>query len=276
MQDREPARCVRRLFRFGLAAAWAVFHGVGMPAVAKVETWRQEGPAAFAKFHREGVVISDNGRVRLGHALAPLGSLTAERVWDLAQTRDRFLYAATGDAGRVFRREPKVDAPWTLVHDSTDSQALSLAVLADGTVYAGTGPNGQVVNVSDPRHPASRPSPKVQYIWDLAVDPHDNLYAATGPSGQLWKRSGDGKWSLVYDSKATHLLCLAIGPDGSIYAGGDGEGLIFRVFPDGKATILFDAPRLRSGRSSGPETGLFMQARRPSQEAGVRRVARCF
>ncbi len=244
MQDREPARCVRRLFRFGLAAAWAVFHGAwAAPAVAKVETWRQEGPAAFAKFHREGVVISDNGRVRLGHALAPLGSLTAERVWDLAQTRDRFLYAATGDAGKVFRREPKVDAPWTLVHDSTDSQALSLAVLADGTVYAGTGPNGQVVNVSDPRHPASRPSPKVQYIWDLAVDPHGNLYAATGPSGQLWKRSGDGKWSLVYDSKATHLLCLAIGPDGSIYAGSDGEGLIFRVFPDGKATILFDAPQ---------------------------------
>src|SRR5262245_3078801 len=40
---------------------------------AKVETWRQEGAGAFAKAHREGVVISDTGRVRLGHALAPLG-----------------------------------------------------------------------------------------------------------------------------------------------------------------------------------------------------------
>ena len=212
-------------------------------AAAKVETWRQEGPAAFAKCHRDGIVISDNGKVRLGHALAPLGSLAAERVWDLAQGREGALYAATGDAGKVFRREPKADAPWALVYDSSDTQVLSLVVLADGTVYAGTGPNGNVVNLSDPKHPASRPSPKVQYIWDLAADAQGNLYAATGPTGQLWKRSADGKWSLHYDSKATHLLCLAIGPDGSVYAGGDGEGLIYRVLPDGKATILFDAPQ---------------------------------
>jgi hypothetical protein len=245
MHHRQSAPFVRQLFRLKLAAAVAIGLAAwgAVAALAKVETWRQDGPTAFAKFHREGVVLSDNGRVRLGHALAPLGSLAAERVWDLAQTRDGVLFAATGDAGRVFRREPKADAPWTLVFDSSDTQVLSLAVTADGTVYAGTGPNAQVVNLSDPKHPASRPGPKVQYIWDLAADPQGNLYAATGPNGQLWKRTADGKWVLAYDSKATHLLCLAIGPDGSIYAGGDGEGLIYRVQPDGKATILFDAPQ---------------------------------
>jgi hypothetical protein len=210
---------------------------------AKVETWRQEGPTAFAKCHREGVVISDNGRVRLGHALAPVGSLAAERVWDLAQTREGVVYAATGDNGKVFRREPGAETPWVLIYDSSDTQVLSLVVAADGTVYAGTGPNGNVVNLTDPKHPASRPGPKVQYIWDLATDAHGNLFAATGPSGQLWKRSPDGRWVLAYDSKATHLLCLAVGPDGSVYAGGDGEGLIYRIQPDGKATILFDAPQ---------------------------------
>jgi WD40 repeat protein len=214
-----------------------------MPAVAKVETWRQEGPAAFAKCRREGVVISDSGRVRLGHALSSFGSLAAERVWDLAQTPDGVLYAATGDAGKVFRREAKGDAAWTVAYDSKDTQVLSLAVLPDGTVYAGTGPHGQIVNLSDPKHPASSPDPKVQYIWDLAADAHGNLYAATGPDGQLWKRPADGVWSLSYDSKATHLLCLAIGPGGVVFVGGDGEGLIYRVSPDGKTTILFDAPQ---------------------------------
>ena len=131
-----------------------------MPAVAKVETWRQEGPAAFAKCRREGVVISDSGRVRLGHALSSLGSLAAERVWDLAQTPDGVLYAATGDAGKVFRREAKADAPWTVAYDSKDTQVLSLAVLPDGTVYAGTGPHGQIVNLSDPKHPASSSRPE--------------------------------------------------------------------------------------------------------------------
>jgi len=225
------------LIQSGLAAWW-------MPAArAKVETWRQEGPTAFTKAHREGVVISDAGRVRLGHSVAPLGSLPADRVWDLARTRAGALFAATGDSGKIFRREPAALATWTLVFDSTDSQALSLVVCPDGTVFAGTGPSGNVVNLTDPKHPASRPDPTVQYIWDLACDSQGNLFAATGPHGQLWKRATDGKWSLVYDSKAAHLLCVAIGPDGSIYAGSDGEGLIYRVSRDGKTTILFDAPQ---------------------------------
>jgi hypothetical protein len=210
---------------------------------AKVETWRQEGAGAFAKAHRDGVVISDTGRVRLGHALAPLGAIGVERVWDLARTREGILLAATGDAGKVLGREPKAGATWNVVYDSSDSQVLSLVVTPAGISYAGTGPTGQVVNLTDPKHPASRPDPKVQYIWDLACDSQGNLLAATGPTGQLWKRSSDGRWSLIYDSKASHLLCLAVGPDGSIYAGSDGEGLIYRISRDGKATIIFDAPQ---------------------------------
>jgi hypothetical protein len=227
----------------GWAGAAILLVTFSCTAWAKVETWRQEGPGAFAKARREGVVISDNGRVRLGHSVSMLGALSTERVWDLATVRSGILYAATGDQGKVFRFEPKPDARWTVVHDSPDTQALSLAVGPDETVYAGTGPSGQVVNITDPAHRASRPSPNVQYIWDLAVDAKGALYAATGPHGQLWKRTRDGKWSLHYDSKATHLLCLALGPEDVVYAGSDGEGLIYRITPDGKATILFDAPQ---------------------------------
>jgi hypothetical protein len=232
-----------RLLFFGLVAASSLDGLVARLARAKVETWRQEGPSAFARCHRESVVISDNGRVRLGHAVSPVGALTAARVWDMARTRDGSLLAATGDSGQVFRRDPKPDSSWTVLYDAADSQVLSLVAGPDGTIFAGTGPNGQVVNLSDPKHPASRPDPKVQYIWDLAADRQGNLYAATGPTGQLWKREREGGWSLVYDSKSTHLLCVAVGHDGMIYAGSDGEGLIYRVGRDRKATILFDAPQ---------------------------------
>jgi hypothetical protein len=210
---------------------------------AKVETWRQEGPGAFAKVHREGVVVSDSGRARLGRALKPLGPFSAERVWDLARLRSGALFAATGDSGKVYRRLAKPDARWTIAYETGDSQALSLVVCPDGNIFVGTGPTGQVVNVIDAAHPTSRPDPKVQYIWDLAADQESSLYAATGPNGQLWKRSRDGRWSLLYDSKATHLLCVAVDRDGTAYAGSDGEGLVYRVQPDGKATILFDAPQ---------------------------------
>jgi hypothetical protein len=212
-------------------------------ALAKLETWRQENAAAFAKAHRERVVVSDTGRVRLGQALDPLASLDADQVWNLARTNQGVLYAATGNEGKVFRREPKDDAPWTVAYDATDPLALALAVLPDGRVFVGTGPSGQVVEVSDPKHPGARPDPGVQYIWDLAADANGNLYAATGPTGQLWKRTAAGEWSLLLDSKHPHLLCVAVGPDGTVYAGSDGEGLIYRIGTDGKTSIVYDAPQ---------------------------------
>jgi hypothetical protein len=228
------------------AATTALLLAVSLPlGFAKDETWRQDGATAFAKVRRESIVISDSGRARLGHAITAVGKLNAERVWDLARLPSGAILAATGDSGKVFRFDPAAGekADWTTAFDSVDSQVLALAVRVDETVFAGTGPGGQVVNLTDPKHPASRPDPKVQYIWDLAFDQKGTLYAATGPSGQLWKQTSDGKWSLVVDSRATHLLSLAIDPHGSVYAGSDGEGLIYKVDPTGKVSVLFDAPQ---------------------------------
>ena len=236
----------RRVFIKALTIASIAASFVAAGAIelfAKLETWRQESASAFAKHRREGVVVSDQGRVRLGRALVPTAPLAADRVWDLARAADGSIYAATGDAGKVFRLASKDAKGWELVLDHADGQALSLVATPDGKVFAGTGPSGKVVELTDPKHPESRPAPDVLYIWDLAADAKGNLFAATGPNGQLWKRSPDGAWSLAYDAKPAHLLSVAVGPDGSAYAGSDGEGLVFRIAPDGKASVLYDAPQ---------------------------------
>lgn len=209
---------------------------------AKVETWKHDTPSAFGKGRRERVVVSDAGRVRLGRAIKPTAPIDAVHVWDLARAPDGTVHAATGDAGKVFRRKGE-DGPWSLAFDAEDSQALALAVAPGGKVFAGTGPTGQVVELTDPKQPASRPGPEVKYIWDLATDKDGNLFAATGPTGQLWKRSAEGAWSLLLDSKHPHLLSVAVGADGSVYAGSDGEGLLYKVAPDGAISVLLDAPQ---------------------------------
>ena len=223
----------------GLATVWFFW---GQPLFAKLETWRTEGASSLAKGKRDRVVLSDAGKLRLGYSLKPIGTLDATRVWDLARDSKGNLFAATGDEGRVFRRDGKEDAPWSLAFDAADTQALALGVGPEGHIFVGTGPSGQVVDVTDPKHPRSRPSPAVQYIWDLAADAKGNLYAATGPTGQLWKRSAEsGAWNLVFDSKHDHLLCVAVADDGTIYAGSDGEGLIYKIGPGGKVSVLYDA-----------------------------------
>ncbi|MBV8314506.1 MAG: hypothetical protein JOZ53_06175 [Planctomycetaceae bacterium] len=236
----DRTRTHRALLLFGLLGA-TLLSPVG--SLAKLETWRQDTSAAFSKGRRERVVISDGGRVRLGQSSSPVGKLDVEHVWDLARTDQGVIFAATGDAGKVFRRESHDDASWELAFDASDSQAFALTVRADGHVFVGTGPTGQVIDVTDPKHPASRPDPGVQYIWDLAADAKGNIYAATGPTGQLWKLAPDSKWSLELDSKHAHLLCVAIAPDGTVFAGSDGEGLIYRVGPDGKTSVVYDAPQ---------------------------------
>ncbi len=245
MKERQQTgRCASMVpAQWRIAVLTAAILAGAVSARAKLDTWRQEGTQAFAKHHRERVVISDQGHARLGQALLPTGPLAAQRVWDLVRAGDGTVYAATGDAGKVLRQSTKEGAAWTVALDAADTQSLSLAATPEGKVYAGTGPSGQVIDVTDPQHPASRPDPKVQYIWDLAADAQGNLLAATGPTGQLWKRSRDGKWSLVFDSKATHLLSVAVAPDGSVYAGSDGEGLIFRINREGKVSVVYDAPQ---------------------------------
>ncbi len=166
--------------------------------------------------------------------------MTAARVWDLAIDARGGIYAATGDEGKVFRLDGD---RWDVAFDANDTQALSVVALPDGHVFAGTGPSGQVVDVTDPKHPASRPDPAVQYVWDLAADRDGNLYAATGPAGQLWKRDPKGVWSLLLDSAQKHLLCVATGGDGAVYAGSDGDGLLYRVAADGRVSVLYDAPQ---------------------------------
>ncbi|HEY2158629.1 MAG TPA: WD40 repeat domain-containing protein, partial [Isosphaeraceae bacterium] len=225
--------------RVGMVVA-GLLAAASLAVAGKVETWRSDTAAAFAKGKKERVVVSDTGRVRLGHSLGPVGSMTASRVWDLAIDAKGGVYAATGDEGKVF----KLDGDrWEVTFDANDTQALSVVALPDGHAFAGTGPSGQVVDLTDPKHPAARPDPGVQYIWDLAADASGNLYAATGPTGQLWKRDAKGAWSLLLDSPQKHLLCVAVGNDGSIYAGSDGEGLLYRVAGDGRVSVVYDAPQ---------------------------------
>jgi hypothetical protein len=255
-----------------MAPLWVAFATVCLGA--KIDTWKHDTAAAFAKAKKEHVVVSDAGRVRLGRSVSPTEGIDADQVWDLALAKD-VAYAATGNAGKVFRREGQ--GKWTLAYDGADSEALSLAALPDGRVFVGTGPSGQVVEITDPKNPASRPDKDVLYIWGLAADRAGNLYAATGPTGQLWKRSADGTWALVLDSKHPHLLCVAVARDGSVFAGSDGEGLVYRVTPDGKVSVIYDAQQSEiRALVIGPDDSIFAGTASEGGGAGGAGPARGF
>ena len=206
-------------------------------AWAKLDTWRQEGAAASASI-TASMVISDRGTPAWAKPCCrpgrwpPSGCGTLPAAVMARSSRPPAV-------GEVFRQSTK-EAP-----DGGDRRGrypgVGLAATPDGKVYVGTGPGGQVIEVTDAQHPSLSSHPKVQYIWDLAADAKGDLFAATGPAGQLWKHyaTASGRWI----AKATHLLCVALASDGTVYAGSDGEGLIFRINREGKVSVLYDAPQ---------------------------------
>lgn len=208
----------------------------------EVQTWRQSRASDFDSGTKDGVTISDAGRVRLARSLEPTAALKAARVWALARAVDGTTYAATGDEGRVLRRDPKA-GDWNLALEVEDSQVFAIIAMKDGPVYVGTGPGGEVIELTGEEPTVERPGPKVQYVWDLAEDLEGGLYAATGPEGQLWRRSAEGFWELIFESNHTHLLSVAVDSDGLVYAGSDGTGVLYKIDQEKNASVVFDSPR---------------------------------
>ena len=176
-------------------------------------------------------MISDQGRVRLGHALMPTG--TARRRARLGPRPDR--------PGRGLRRDgrrgqglPAVDqgrtAAWTVAYDAADTQALSLAATARRPGLrrhraerpGGRGDRPQASRLASRSRGPVHLGPGRRHRRATSTPPPDRpASSGSGPA------TASGRWSST--ARQSHLLCVAVGPDGTVYAGSDGEGLIYRV-----------------------------------------------
>src|SRR5262249_39075316 len=132
----------------------------------------------------------------------------------------------------------------TLAYATEDSQVLSLALAADGSVYAGTGPKGLLVRIPPEGEPQVIARHLGSYVWCLAVAPTGRaVYAGTGPKGRIYQVTPAGKARVFYTVKHDHVLSLALGEDGMVYAGADKGGLVYRIDAKSKGFVLYQAPQ---------------------------------
>ena len=267
----ERRRAGQSLLLLGLLVAG---FGFVSTARAKLETWRQETASVFAKGRRDHVVVSDSGRIRLAQALSPLGTLDATRVWDLARTPGGEIYAATGDMGKVFRRDGNDGAAWSLVYDAKDTQALALAVLADGHVVVGTGPSGQVIDsdriLEHPRRVA-RPGRPVHLGPRRRHDGEPLRGHRAGGSALEALRRRQVVAPARHPALPSALRGGRARRHGAVYAGSDGEGLDLPRRPrTARPRWSTTLPRTRSAPLRfGPDRALYAgTGRRGRSESG--------
>lgn len=116
----------------------------------------------------------------------------------------------------------------------------ALALGPDGRLYVGSSPDGKVYAVDAKGNGSVFFDPPEKYIWGLAFDPQGRLLVATGAEARLHRVERDGRDEVLFTSPETHFTALAVDRDGSVYLGTAPGGVIVRVDPAGKAFVLAD------------------------------------
>jgi hypothetical protein len=146
----------------------------------------------------------------------------ATNVQCLLVEPDGGLLAGTvGEAGKVFRvADPKAKEPAVAEMFKADGvqYVWAMARAGDGTVYAATGPNGQLFAV------APDGTQKVLFDCDennltaMAWDGRDKLYVGTDPNGLLYRVDRKtGESFVLYDAGEAEISAVLIDPKGDIF-----------------------------------------------------------
>ncbi|HMP01188.1 MAG TPA: hypothetical protein PKD86_04350 [Gemmatales bacterium] len=222
-----------------MAALWAA---VGLAEAGKLKSTTHAGPQGFDKAMLQGLVVNQEGVVRLGTRIEALADLKVDHIWAIATDPRGGAVIGTGGDGKIMRVGQ--DGVVRLVHALPGMQVLSMAVAPDGTIYAGTGPQGHVVRVAPDGTASTWCETGEMYVWALAWDEATHvLYAGTGPRGRLLRIDRAGRAAVHFDSRQEHVLALARLPEGDWAAGTSPRGLLYRVTANGKAQVLFQAPQ---------------------------------
>lgn len=157
----------------------------------------------------------------------------------------------------------------------------SIASAPDGTVYAATGHQGKLLQIS-PQGKVSAvwtaPQPEIfavsagpagaiyaatspngalyriqhghateiwhapaKYVWAIEPAPGGAVYVATGEPGRIYRIAANGAASLYYDTGQENVTALQLAPDGRLYAGTDPNGLLYEITGPRRAAVLLDS-----------------------------------
>lgn len=199
----------------------------------------------------------------------------ASHVWALVLDRaGAGMFAATGPEGKVFRVEPTGAS--SVYFRSTESHLVSLAMMDNGDVLAGSSGKGNLYRITGPGRAtvvATLPGEEVKgvavfrgVIWAIgneygeAPEPPKRSPAAgrtpAGPAtgarqkagkGVLYRFDAQGRPERMMKHDDTHYMALALDEQGRPYVGTGANGRIYTVDDAHVVTLLADTDERQVG-----------------------------
>ena len=171
-------------------------------------------------------------------AASALLSASAPTFWTVATQVD-FLKGdvenlSIDSDGRVF-----LGPATTQVAETSAPFLWTLLAGPDGTLWAGSGNEGQVLRIGrDGRTTTFFDATELE-VHALAPAPNGGLYVGTSPDGKIYQVNADGTSKTFFDPDDKYLWALAASADGTLYAATGEKGNIYRITPDGKGSLFY-------------------------------------
>lgn len=208
----------------------------------KVRTIQLSGPTGFAAGDRRGLILTSEGTLRLAPQGVASKALPATQAWAVLPDQAEGCLVATGFDGKLLRVPTAGSSK--VVHEDARQAFLSLARGPGGTVFLGTGGQGQILQLLPSGEVKLFCATDSQFVWCLHYDArHDELWAGTGPNGQLLCLRADGTVRQRVALGQEHVLSLAMNEAGTLFAGSSPRGLVHVVAPGSQPRVLCQTPQ---------------------------------
>jgi len=129
-----------------------------------------------------------------------------------------------------------------LEQDPRIAMVCSLAEGRDGTIYAGTGPHGIILQIKGEKI-STLATLDDQIIYCLLIDRAGSLLAGTGGErGRVLRigAAGEKPQPLFEQDSVQYVWAMQQTADGNLYVATGANGQVFEIKPDGSRSILFD------------------------------------
>ncbi len=229
----------------GFASRLGAVALLGIAASAWASGTRQlliDDAATFSAGELNGTAVLSSGALvpGVGKRRIALDATPIAKAMVRAQNGDVFI--GTGNDGKVMRLRGDVISPFA---QTGQLMVSALAIGGDGTLYAGTLPNGKIFAIGQSGETRELPQLSgAQHVWALRFDPtRKTLFAATGPEGKLFAIDQNGRADVFYDAdNANHVMDVALDGQGGVYAALSDEALLLHVTAPGRAEVIYDFP----------------------------------
>ena len=148
-------------------------------------------------------------------SLGPDSAITALAV----DAKGEVYVGVTGAQGRVLRIGPDPAMPQTILQDPAMQYVWAILCAGDGKLYVGTGPEGNLYEITPDGHSRVLLHSTQANLLSLAAGKDGTLYAGTSPKGLIYRIDPKtGESFVLYNAPETDITALALDDNGNLYA----------------------------------------------------------